>query len=712
MKHYIYLRSESTGIEFRRELTNGNMTERFSVGNVLIALHCSLTGEGINAVFSVENGEMPDAVSGIETVVPDWKTDNYLLMPAAVYDSNRTEVRTETYPPANKDFLVELEPPLHSSGIPHFDPQGGGTIEQTTGDAAFPGVGYYSPAAGETFWFLTPCRNDQGNYGYTLTEEVEKEELHFTVASPVFRRFRQGMCRSFPANDPPTHLKKGDKITFAIAFSRKKADSVSSLFSHMAEVRNNMEPAGTFPAVFPMSQADRMIREKFCTSNWDQASGYFMTATDINAQNICSHWQLGWIGGGIAHLPMAFDDDPAIRQKARKDAATLYGKAQNESGLYYGCAKHGKYYCDAFMDSFPDRRSLLRKNADVLFYQSRFFRLLEDAGETVDPAWKDSLCRQAFAFCSIWEKYQQFGQWVNIDSCDIITGGSASAVMAIGGLALASEYFGVKKFLDCAEDAAEYYAVNFLEKGILNGCPGEIMQACDSEAGSAMLESMMTLWEITGKACYLDRAEKAALYCMSWCVSYDYQFPPGSPFGKLDLKSAGTIWANVQNKHSAPGFCTSSGSALLRLFRATGKRIYMDMLRDIVRALPQFVSRPGHRIAQLEDGWINERVNLSDWEGPGMVGNVFHGSCWPEVSLMLSYFELPGVYVRKDTHEVWCLDHVEASLDNDDLIISNPTAFPARIKILTENDQDVQMKWRGNNAFITADVPPGEFLRL
>lgn len=712
MKHIIYFRSAMAGFEYRRELSGGDMEEHFSVGNASVVLRSTRTADDIKAVFIIENGEVPDVVSGVESIVPEWTLDNYLLIPAAVYNSNRTEVRSETYPPFNKEFQVEIDPPFHSSNIPHFDLQGGGTIEQTTGDAAFPGVGYYSPAAGETFWFLTPCCNELGNYGYTLMENIESGELYFTITSPVFRRFRQDMCRPLPAEDKAAYLKKGDKITFAISFSRKKGDSVSSLFAHMAEVRNIMMPSGSLPAVFPMSQADRMIKKKFCASNWDQNSGYFMTATDINAAAVCSHWQLGWCGGGMYQCPMAFDEDPEVRQKAWQDAETLYKKAQSASGLYYGAAKHGKYYCDSFSRPFTDHRLLLRKNADVLFWQIKFFMMAEEHGETVDAAWKASLLSQALAIGRIWETYHQFGQWVNVDTGEIITGGSASAVMAIGGLALAAKYFKIKKFIDYAGEAAEYYTRNFLEKGILNGCPGEILQACDSEAGSAMLESMMTLWEITGKSCYLEWAEKAALYCMSWCVSYDYKFPPESPFGKLDLKSAGTVWANVQNKHSAPGFCTSSGSALLRLFRATGKRIYMDMLRDIAHALPQFVSRPGNRIAQLEDGWINERVNLSDWEGAEMVGNVFHGSCWPEVTLMLSYWELPGVYVRKDTGDVWCLDHVEAKCDKQGLVITNPTPFTAHVKVLSEDDNTCQRVWDGRRDFAIVELQPGESCRI
>jgi hypothetical protein len=80
----------------------------------------------------------------------------------------------------------------------------------------------------------------------------------------------------------------------------------------------------------------------------------------------------------------------------------------------------------------------------------------------------------------------------------------------------------------------------------------------------------------------------------SWTVSYDFPFPPESTFGKLGMLANGTVLANAQNKHSAPGLCTHSGLSLLRLFRHTGDTSdtwIMDLMRDIAHALPQYMSR-------------------------------------------------------------------------------------------------------------------------
>lgn len=41
----------------------------------------------------------------------------------------------------------------------------------------------------------------------------------------------------------------------------------------------------------------------------------------------------------------------------------------------------------------------------------------------------------------------------------------------------------------------------------------------------------------------------------------------------------------------------------------------------------------------MPEGFINERVNMSDWEGFDKVGGVFGGSCWSETANLLTIAE-------------------------------------------------------------------------
>ena len=52
-----------------------------------------------------------------------------------------------------------------------------------------------------------------------------------------------------------------------------------------------------------------------------------------------------------------------------------------------------------------------------------------------------------------------------------------------------------------------------------------------------------------------------------------------------------------------------------------------------------------HRLPQ---GFINERVNMSDWEGPGCIGGVFNGSCWSETSNLLTLAEVIPLLTKEE----------------------------------------------------------------
>ena len=84
---------------------------------------------------------------------------------------------------------------------------------------------------------------------------------------------------------------------------------------------------------------------------------------------------------------------------------------------------------------------------------------------------------------------------------------------------------------------------------------------------------------------------------------------------------------------------------------------------------------------------MNERVNMSDWEGASNIGGVFYGSCWCETSAMLTIAEIPGVYV--DLEGQWCLaiDKVQAQIKNGALEVYNDGTRDCRVTILAETDR-------------------------
>jgi len=179
----------------------------------------------------------------------------------------------------------------------------------------------------------------------------------------------------------------------------------------------------------------------------------------------------------------------------------------------------------------------------------------------------------------------------------------------------------------------------------------------------------------------------------TWVVSYDYRLPPDTELARLGAKLTGVVWASTQNKHGAPGYCTSSCDALFKISRATGDRRYADLLRDIAHA---------HAEGIKPDGQITERLTYCDADSRGSRGDGSTG--WCELNGILMAMELPGIYARVDTGEVYVFDHVQTRVLRRDassltLEIRNPTRFNASVAILAENDTQAK-KPLGTTAFL------------
>ena len=106
---------------------------------------------------------------------------------------------------------------------------------------------------------------------------------------------------------------------------------------------------------------------------------------------------------------------------------------------------------------------------------------------------------------------------------------------------------------------------------------------------------------------------------------------------------AGAVFANTQNKHAAPGICTASGDYLFKLYRATGEVRYAELIRDIQHAQAEATEMPGHPTCGAGAGASMERIQPTDAEGKGAIGNfVQTQNAWTELNGLMMTMELPG----------------------------------------------------------------------
>lgn len=644
--------------------------------------------------------EKPAAVS-VEFREENWRGNEYVFLPAAVYNGNKMKSIRMTYPPYHTERDGERW--INSTAdIPRLDPETGSQISFLSGDMSTPAEGYFRKETGEGFLILGEHISGGRYTGFTVKEE--KDQGIFSVSAPGVREEKKYFfgelpdgsgfypVTDYPSGDEGVMLKKGDILNLHVRCYRFRAEDLSGYFREFNSLREELEQGEDFSAI-PFSAAFDAVEKKYTAMNFTE-EGYYRVGTENPAPP--AHWQAGWVGGGMNSYPFLMAGNETARSQAESTLHFIADHLQRADGWYVPMYAEGRVYGDDFRNENAPV-TLVRKNADLLYFMVKQAHFLTQKGGDTEKL-SESIRAQAEALVRFVKKNGQLGQYIDMDTESLVQGGTACGAIAAAALALAYEYTKDEGYLKTAEYLGEWYYRECLCQGIVNGGPGDMCQALDSESAFGLLESYVQLYETTGNDKWLGYAEDAFELAVTWVVSYDFTFPEESTAAKLSAHTRGTVFANAQNKHSAPGICTLSGNSMLKLYRATGNEKYLRWMRRISRALSQFVSLPDRQIDTLAGkpllpGYFNERVQMSDWEGTETVGEFLYGSNWPEVSMLLTYVEIPGIYLDLDRDVLVCSDHIHAEVikktsDGAVLGIANPTPYDARVTVLAEHGKN------------------------
>lgn len=649
-------------------------------------------------VGNVGNFYEPVSLS-LECKKTDWKKTEYVFFPGAVYDGNRMESKKIPYPPYHTG-KTEGKWDMVITDIPHLEKEADSQISFRSGDMTTPAMGYYDRDKKEGELLLA-AHEIHGYYtGFSVKEK--NGSAFFTVSVPAVREEKKYFfgelpdgsgffptCEA-PSDDEGMILKEGERVRLVVKKHCIQAESVPSYIKECNFFREELEKGSEFTGI-PFSKAYDAVKEKYQKYNFTE-EGYYRVGTENEAPP--SYWQAGWVGGGMSTCSFIREDHGKVREQSLSTLRFIAKSLQMSNGWYVPMYAKGKYYGDNFQEG-GCTIALVRKNGDMLYFLLKQVLELSAQGETeVRTLLEESLKKQADAFVRFFRKNGELGQFIDMEKEELLQGGTACGAIIPGALSLAYEYFGNTEYLETAESLGETYIKNCLETGILNGGPGEICQAPDSESAFALLESCVQLYETTGKEKWLTAAEDAFELAVTWVMSYDFHMPGESTAAKLHVHTRGTVFANAQNKHSAPGICTHSGNSMLKLYRFTEDEKYILWMNRISHALSQFVSLSDRPVYTLEgknlpSGYFNERVQTSDWEGKETIGEFLYGSNWPEVAMLLTYTEIPGIYINTEKKKVWCADHVKAELqevreEGVVLKIENPSDYDARVNVLAE----------------------------
>ncbi len=701
-----------------RVALNGATTERAFSGATWRVSRVSTEAPGLadhTFRFDVTAGTAKEAGAALEFAFAGWSRGNYVLVPAAVYAGNRFRALKLPYSPRMPEEDCTLNPPLTMSDVPRLEVgEAPSLLELKAGDMATPAFAVYAPALGRAVLVLFEASSAWGETGLRIEETAGNDQAFFRVLAPGIRSKRYThMDRNVTSPDRAADQAAGASVEIRVRVLTFACGSEAALFQRYFAERKALAPQPERLNRVPFTKAFSLIEEKYNRECWEEKTNLYLTEPNRASSYT---WQAGWCGGIINTFALTYDGSAITRERSWKNLDFVLTHGIAPSGLVYGkCTLDGKFITDFCHDTkrpYTIKWHLTRRTADVLFYALKQVDILERRGAPIPAAWHVGLQKMAEGLVRVWKRYGQLGHFLNTETGEIAVGGTCSGALAPAGLILAARRYNLPHIAAAAAEIGEHFYRDFTARGVTTGGPGDAVQVPDSESGYALVEGFVALFEHTGNGVWLQRAEQAAQQASSWVMTYDYAFPAKSEFGRLNMRSLGTVFANAQNKHSAPGICTHSGLGLLRIFRATGDRRYLELLRDIAHTLPQHISRDDRPISDpsgraMPSGYINERVNTSDWDNN--LGGVFYGSCWCEVSTLLTCVEVPGVYFQPDTGYALAIDHVEATsvaraTGDFALRLHNPTPFDAVVRVLRETEAERSKVLPANPQFSYVEV--------
>lgn len=601
----------------------------------------------------VVDGSAGAAAAGFLLRPGRWSEDHYLLLPGAVYAGNRFESLKVPYSPRPGEAQRRPDPPVFISDIPRLRTRGASRIELPSGALPTPAVAAFDPENKTGWMILFPPTCGDFETGLDLRENERHEDVEIRITAPGVRERRYRFMDTNAASpDRGAAFGAGDRVSFQIVVHQFACASICALFERFFSARQSIKPSSGNRGAVSLSLPARLVEAHYNRDLWWEEAGLYRT--DVATPHRQHPYQNGWCGGVIAEyalLRSSFGEP--TRTRAKQHLNQVFSTGIAPSGLFYGRFGEAGWQPDGHgpqdRDTWRRHLTLVRRQGDALLYGLKALDALEARGEEIPRTWLNALRKAADALVAIWQRHGQFGQWVDQFTGEVVVGNSASGAIIPAALVAAHARFGGIYLEVASESAAALYRCCTM-RGVTTGGPGDALQAPDSESSYAMVESFMALFAATGDPRWLECAQDAAHQFASWVMSYDYRFPEGSLFARLGIRSTGAVFANAQNTHASPGICTHSARALFDLARATGDARYEELALDITSVLAQCLSTDDRPMVAkdgeaLPSGWMNERVNTSDWDDNH--GGVFHGPCWCEVSLLLSHAEHPASSVHE-----------------------------------------------------------------
>ena len=194
----------------------------------------------VEAKFKLEKGSLKSSGVAVSFDFGGWSTNNYVMIPAIVYNGNRFRTifggYMPVYPP---DMYYNKNSPLSFSDNPRLAMNAGepSKIELSTSNASTPAMTFFSPSKKRGFILLTEQETKFGNSGMFVEENGDRTNASFSLTAPAVREKIPGFGGFFNSGDTAANWNAGDEVVIRFSVYSFPVNDIPEFLEKFMDVR-------------------------------------------------------------------------------------------------------------------------------------------------------------------------------------------------------------------------------------------------------------------------------------------------------------------------------------------------------------------------------------------------------------------------------------------------------------------------------------------
>ncbi|MBB6735805.1 hypothetical protein [Cohnella zeiphila] len=337
------------------------------------------------------------------------------------------------------------------------------------------------------------------------------------------------------------------------------------------------------------------------------------------------HMHVGWVSGApYAYALLAYGrrkETPAYVEAGTRVLDKI-ASGLSPSGVFWASWIAGKGWTAGWN---PNAKWLqARTIAEATLFMTRAVAFERERGVS-HPEWEKAVRSNLTFAVSHQREDGNFGSYYHCETGEVEEWDGAGGVLWIAALLEGAALLGEPSFSAAAVQAGSYYE-RFVKDEYIYGAPEDVHLTPTSEDAYNAVVAYVHLYEFDKRPEWLALASSAADWMMTFRWTYNLRFPRHSLLAQYDFRSRGADQASTSNQHlhNYGLFCVPE---MLRLWKYTGDRYYLDRTRDHIACFLQFIAREDGDFNAYK-GMVTERFyNTNCFQPKGMMLTLSHAWC-------------------------------------------------------------------------------------